>query len=92
MPVESTVVRYHDGNQWRVGLCFKVKVLHIVGNDGSQVRHHTRPLTEARPLTILDKPTVRQAKARLRRQGKIFGCTKAAAQWLKPTPAKKVMP
>lgn len=92
MKAEANVVRYHDGNQWRIGLCFKVKVLHIVGNDGVKVRHHTRPLSELRYMEILNKPTITQAKARLRRQGRAFGITGAAAAWIKPTPRTKVIP
>lgn len=80
---ETFVVRYHNGNQFKTALCIKKKVLHIVCNDGTYVRHHTHPVSALRDMTIIDNTTVRKAKQCLRRQGRAFGITKEAKRWLK---------
>ena len=83
MNTETFVVWFHNGNSFRTALCVKKKVLHLICNDGSIVRHHTRPLTELRDMTILENTTVAKAKKSLRRQGRNFGITKQAKKYLK---------
>lgn len=88
-PVEF-LAYHHDGHQWRAVLVVKRRRVTVVGNDGRQVRARLIDPNEERYLRPIENgPTLRKAKAQLRRQGRAFGITKAAARLIRNPPADR---
>jgi hypothetical protein len=88
-PVEW-LAYHHDGHQWRPVLVVKRRRVTIVGNVGRQVRARVIAPIEERHLRPIDNgPPLRQAKARLRSQGRRFGITKAATRLIRNPPTDR---